>query len=179
MSVAALRRRIAEALEGLGADAGLVGRRGLPVFGEAARLHCVGLGADGRDKFLAPLAARAWQAMSAAAAAEQVELLLVSAFRSFDFQHALIRAKIAKGRSLDEVLRVNAPPGCSEHHSGRAVDIGSRGIAPLEEDFERTEAFAWLGANAARYGFGLSFPRENRYGYLYEPWHWCWHRRST
>jgi D-alanyl-D-alanine carboxypeptidase len=175
MSSAVLRQRIAAVLSGLGADSGLVSRRGLPVFADAARLHCVGLGADGRDKFLAPAAAQAWRAMSAAAAGERVELLLVSAFRSFDFQHALVRAKLDKGRSLDDVLSVNAPPGCSEHHSGRAVDLGSRGVAPLEEDFENTEAFAWLGANAPRFGFGLSYPRQNRYGYLYEPWHWCWH----
>lgn len=176
MSLAATRQRTAAVLEELGADPGLVTRRGLPLFTEAARLQCVGLGADGRDKFLAPPAARAWRAMQAAANGERVELLLISAFRSFAFQLALIRGKLARGRALDEVLRVNAPPGCSEHHSGRAVDLGCQGVAPLEEDFERTAAYAWLGANAGRFGFRLSYPRENRYGYLYEPWHWCWHQ---
>lgn len=176
MSLATTRQRTAAVLEELGADPQLLTRRGLPLYAEAARLQCVGLGADGRDKFLVPAAAQAWLALQAAAAGERVELLLISAFRSFAFQLALIRGKLARGRTLDEVLRVNAPPGCSEHHSGRAVDLGCQGIAPLEENFERTEAYTWLSANAARFGFRLSYPRENRYGYLYEPWHWCWHR---
>ncbi|MNW15580.1 D-alanyl-D-alanine carboxypeptidase [compost metagenome] len=44
----------------------------------------------------------------------------------------------------------------------------------LEEVFEQTPAFAWLQANADRFGFVLSFPRGNACGYLYEPWHWCY-----
>jgi D-alanyl-D-alanine carboxypeptidase len=113
--------------------------------------------------------------MRDAARADGVHLLLVSAFRSFEFQQALVRGKLDKGRSIDEVLAVNAPPGCSEHHSGRAVDIGSAGTPPLEEVFEETEAFTWLTRNAGRYAFTLSYPRGNAEGYLYEPWHWCWH----
>ena len=30
--------------------------------------------------------------------------------------------KLARGQSAEEVLRINAPPGYSEHHSGRAAD---------------------------------------------------------
>lgn len=175
-SSAELRQRIAAALAALGADPALVRRRRLPVFADARRLQCVGLGPDGRDKFLAPGAAQAWLAMRQAAAGDGTELLLLSAFRSFDFQVALIRGKLDKGRSLDDVFSVNAPPGCSEHHSGRAVDIGSRGTAPLEEDFEHTGAFAWLRQRAGEFGFRLSYPRDNRYGYLYEPWHWCFEK---
>ena len=175
---AILRERVRTALAELGADPELARRRRLPIFADARSLRFVGLGTDGRDKFLAPAAAGAWEAMCAAAQADGVELLLVSAFRSFAFQQALISAKLAKGRSVDEVFSVNAPPGCSEHHSGRAVDIGSRDTEPLEEDFERTESFAWLQKNAQRFGFALSYPRGNRHGFLYEPWHWCW-RRTT
>ncbi|MGH8446630.1 MAG: M15 family metallopeptidase, partial [Solimonas sp.] len=145
----------------------------------ARRLQPVGLGTDGRDKLLVPAAAQAWLAMRAAAADDGVELLLVSAFRSVDFQAALIRNKLKNGRSIDEVLQVNAPPGHSEHHTGRAVDIGEAGTPALEEAFEATRAYAWLSAQAGRYGFRLSYPRGNREGYLYEPWHWCWHRLAS
>jgi len=169
-----LRQQVQGTLRELGADPTLLRSRGLPLFTEARQLHCVGLGTDGRDKFLAPPAAAAWLAMREAAAGDGVELLLISAFRSFAFQLALIRGKLAKGRSIAEILTVNAPPGCSEHHSGRALDIGSRDTPALEEAFEHTEAFAWLNGNARRFGFRLSFPRGNQYGYLYEPWHWCW-----
>jgi zinc D-Ala-D-Ala carboxypeptidase len=171
-----MRQRVQAALAELGADPALIRQRRLPLFADARQLQCVGLGTDGRDKFLAPRAAQAWLAMRAAAAAEGVELLLISAFRSFEFQQALIRGKLAKGRSIGEILTVNAPPGCSEHHSGRAVDIGARDTPALEEAFENTPAYAWLEANAGSFGFRLSYPRGNSYGYLYEPWHWCYRR---
>ena len=174
MARPSLRKRVQDTLQELGADAALLRDRALPLFADARQLRCVGLGTDGRDKFLAPLAAEAWLAMREAAAQDGVELLLISAFRSFDFQLALIRGKQAKGRDIAEILTVNAPPGCSEHHSGRAVDIGARDTPALEEDFERTAAFVWLSHNANRFGFRLSYPRGNSYGYLYEPWHWCW-----
>lgn len=160
----------------LGIDTGLLVARMLRPYAEARRLQPVGLGTDGRDKLLAPAAAAAWQALRAAAAADGVELLLVSAFRSVEFQAALIRAKRDRGQPLEQILRVNAPPGYSEHHSGRAVDIGMRGIAALDEHFESTPAFAWLSAEASRFGFVLSYPRGNAQGYGYEPWHWCWRR---
>jgi D-alanyl-D-alanine carboxypeptidase len=69
---------------------------------------------------------------------------------------------------------VSAPSGYSEHHTGYAVDIGD-GKAPalnLKIDFENTAAFKWLKANAARFSFEMSFPRNNAQGLSYEPWHW-------
>jgi len=169
------RARIRETLAQWGVQEDILKVRRLPIHAEARSLHFAGLGTDGRDKFLAPRVADAWAAMRDAALADGIELLLVSAFRSFDFQVQLIQAKLAKGRMIDEILTVNAPPGCSEHHSGRAVDIGSRDSLPLEEHFEQTPAFAWLCTHAARFGFWLSYPRGNAEGFLYEPWHWCWH----
>jgi D-alanyl-D-alanine carboxypeptidase len=43
----------------------------------------------------------------------------------------------------------------------------------LEVDFEQTAAFAWLTAHAHEFGFRLSYPRGNEWGFQYEPWHWC------
>lgn len=173
-----MHARIRDTLTSLGADGALVKRRRLPVHPEAKQLACVGTGSDGRDKFLTPTAAAAWLAMRDAAARDSVSLLLISAFRSFDYQLSLIRAKLDRGRSIGDILSINAPPGCSEHHSGRAVDIGCAGMAPLEEDFETTAAFDWLQRRAGEFGFHLSYPRGNRHGYLYEPWHWCFHGRK-
>lgn len=173
------RAQLAAFWNELGIAADVVRSRRLPLHGEARRLTPVGLGTDGRDKVLVPGAAAGWSAMREAAAGDGCELLLVSAFRSYAFQARLIRDKLAKGRAIDEILTVNAPPGCSEHHTGRAVDIGTPGCPPLEEDFERTPAFAWLAAHAAAFGFRMSYPRDNAEGYLHEPWHWCWHRPGT
>jgi D-alanyl-D-alanine carboxypeptidase len=112
--------------------------------------------------------------MKSAASEAGAALYLVSAFRSFDRQCEILRAKLAAGQSLEEILGVSAPPGYSEHHTGRAVDIGASADDPLDEAFERTDAYAWLLANGARFGYALSYPRGNRYGYRYEPWHWLY-----
>jgi LAS superfamily LD-carboxypeptidase LdcB len=37
--------------------------------------------------------------------------------------------------------------------------------------FDNTPAYGWLGANAHRFGFELSYPEGNDH-YVYEPWHW-------
>jgi D-alanyl-D-alanine carboxypeptidase len=79
---------------------------------------------------------------------------------------------LKNGRPLDDILTHIAIPGFSEHHSGRAVDIHEDGHTVLEEEFEKTQAFAWLRENAARFGFRLSYPRGNDQGIIYEPWHW-------
>jgi D-alanyl-D-alanine carboxypeptidase len=82
--------------------------------------------------------------------------------------------KITCGQPLDRVLEVLAPPGCSEHHTGNAVDLGCTGALPLDPVFETTSGYFWLKRNASIFGFSLSYPRDNRYGYVYEPWHWCY-----
>ncbi|MEI6358111.1 MAG: M15 family metallopeptidase, partial [Verrucomicrobiota bacterium] len=101
-----------------------------------------------------------------------VTLLLISGFRSVEHQHQILAKKLAAGQTLEETLRVNAAPGYSEHHTGRAVDIGTPGCPPLEEAFEGTAAFAWLSRNAGAAGFRMTYPRGNPQGVIYEPWHW-------
>jgi D-alanyl-D-alanine carboxypeptidase len=125
------------------------------------------------QRLLAPAAA-AWRQMVAAAAGDEIQLQLVSAYRSVAYQEGILRKKLEKGQAIDEILRVSAAPGFSEHHSGRAVDITAPGFPALEKVFEDSEAFAWLGEHAARYGFRLSYPRGNPHGVAYEPWHWAW-----
>lgn len=166
------RRRIAALLANLGIDVQLFSERPLVLHAEARRLVPVGLGTDGRDKMLVPGAAKAWRSMSSSAKRDGIELLLVSAFRSVDFQAELIRGKLQRGLTIEAILAVNAPPGYSEHHTGAAIDIGFAGCAPLDEAFERTPAFAWLQQRAAEFGFSLSYARGNAEGFVYEPWHW-------
>jgi D-alanyl-D-alanine carboxypeptidase len=133
----------------------------------------------GRDRYHRALwlltpAARAWRAMRAAALQDGVMLEAISGFRSHLYQRGIFERKFARGLSLDAILRVNAAPGHSEHHSGCAVDIGTPGDRPAEEGFEATAAFAWLRRRAADFGFTMSYPRDNPHGITYEPWHWCW-----
>ncbi|MBW2449567.1 MAG: M15 family metallopeptidase [Deltaproteobacteria bacterium] len=134
---------------------------------------------DNRREFsLHPLAAREWKRMKEKAKGEGVDLQIVSAFRSIARQAEIIEEKRKKGIQEAEIFRVSAPPGFSEHHSGRAIDINTEGYEPLEEDFENSKAFMWLLKHAARFGFRLSYPRKNKYYIAYEPWHW-FHERSV
>jgi D-alanyl-D-alanine carboxypeptidase len=122
--------------------------------------------------------AEQWRALQRAAARDRVELQVVSAFRSVDAQRRIFERKLAAGQAIGDILRVNALPGCSEHHSGRALDLTTPGVEPLTEAFERTDAFAWLTQSAAECGLRLSYPRDNPFGVIYEPWHWYFVVRS-
>ena len=146
---------------------------GLPRFAEAAALVDVGENIVGRMQRLAPEAAERWSEMLDAAAGDRVSLLIVSGFRSVDYQAGLIRQKLAAGQSITEILQVNAAPGYSQHHTGLAIDIATPGSRPLTEEFEHTEAFSWLVENASAFGFSMTYPRDNRFGFVYEPWHWA------
>ena len=146
--------------------------RKLPHYPEARDLVEVGPNLVGRMQRLTPEAAGCWQRMVAAAAGDGLRLLIVSGFRSFDYQAELIRKKLAAGQTIEEILRVNAAPGFSQHHTGAAVDVASPGSRPLTEEFEHSEAFRWLNEHAGRFGFSMTYPRDNRWGFVYEPWHW-------
>lgn len=151
----------------------LVVDRKLPLFEEAEALQLAEVSSGGRAFYLTPAATAAWKTMKAAADRDAIEIHIVSAYRSVNRQIELIRQKLNAGRSLDDILKVLAPPGCSEHHTGRAVDIGAGDVQPLDPEFALTPAFSWLSAHAHRFGFALSFPQGNAFGYVYEPWHWC------
>lgn len=129
---------------------------------------------DGRVRLQAE-AAQQFLAMQGAARAQGIVLVALSGHRTYEEQKYLFfQIKQNRGQDARERAKVSAPPGYSEHHTGYAIDIGD-GNAPathIEESFETTAAFAWLEANATRYGFELSFPRDNEQGINYEPWHW-------
>ena len=145
---------------------------GPPAFDESQDLVEVGPNLVGRMQRLTPEAARQWRAMVEVAASDSVQLMIVSGFRSVEYQAALIRKKINAGQGIDDILTVNTAPGHSEHHTGRAVDIATPGSRPLTEEFESTDAFRWLELNASGHGFSLTYSRDNPWGIAYEPWHW-------
>lgn len=153
-------------------------RRGLPLQREAIKLVVIGRAADDNKIVrLTPRAAAAWKKMRAAAKQDGVELLPISGYRSVARQIRIIRKKLADGKSIGDILRYVAAPGCSEHHTGRAIDIGSPEDIKLDEDFAKTPEYRWLRRHAGKFGFHLSYPRRNAHGIGYEPWHWCWRAR--
>ncbi|HXD83949.1 MAG TPA: M15 family metallopeptidase, partial [Rudaea sp.] len=169
--------RLIESAFALGVPRDYGRTRGLRRVREPSRLESIGLDTQGREQFLAPRAARAWARMREAAARDGLELQVVSAFRSIEYQLGILRRKLERGQTMEQILRVSAAPGYSEHHSGRALDVTTPGFAALEEEFENSPAFAWLRKNAKLYNFVLSYPRKNPHGIAYEPWHFCWHAK--
>lgn len=161
----------------LGIPADYAASRHLRLQREAtiSRLVLIGRAADdGQRVRLAPRAAAAWYRMRDAAARDGITLLPLSGFRSVRRQTQNIRRKLTAGQSLADILRFVAAPGYSEHHTGRALDIGSPDDVSVEEKFGNTAAFRWLRRRAGEFGFTMTFPRGNRQGFGYEPWHWCW-----
>lgn len=145
----------------------------MPLQTEELNLCNSGPDMFGREQRMTAYAFEHWQAMQAAALEDNIELLLVSAFRSAEYQCEIIRNKLLQGQNLDDILKVNAAPGFSEHHTGRALDLSTTNTEPLSEEFEHTEAFHWLEHHAKDFDFHMSFPRDNPFGIIYEPWHWA------
>lgn len=157
----------------------LLQQRGLLRQEEAPQLVLAEVGEDGRQYMLTPAANQAWQAMKQAAANDGIDLLMISAFRSVARQTEIISDKLAGGMILTDILQVCAPPGYSEHHTGRAIDIATPDDPELEISFDTTPAFTWLKNNATRFGFQMSYPPGNSNGFQYEPWHWCFEKTDT
>jgi zinc D-Ala-D-Ala carboxypeptidase len=130
-------------------------------------------GIPGTNQKLAAPAATAYQRMVQAAKAEGINLYPISAHRSVKDQHAILKEKVRRGMSPDEILKYSAPAGYSEHHTGTALDIGTSPGTDLNEAFENTTAFQWLKSNGPRFGFKLSYDKNTSgKGTSYEPWHW-------
>ncbi len=75
--------------------------------------------------------------------------------------------------AFEETENKIALPGCSEHQTGYAFDIGCyrNGEYQLETTEEER---AWMRENAYKYGFILRYPKgkEEITGIMYEPWHY-------
>lgn len=117
------------------------------------------------------------KAMLDAAWKDNVELYILSPYRSFSTQSALFENEVKthlNGSTTWEQAEIKASaevarPGTSEHHTGLAVDFNS-----VETHFEDTEAFLWLKEHGEEYGFIMRYAEDKQdlTGVIYEPWHW-------
>lgn len=100
---------------------------------------------------------------------DNIELRVLSAYRSFDEQNEI------KGQFTRQygsgANTFSADQGYSEHQLGTAVDIVDPVTAATSQTFAQTDEYQWLLDNAHRYGFILSYPEGNQF-YIFEPWHW-------
>lgn len=105
---------------------------------------------------------------------------IISGYRSYSAQSIAYNkwATLYPGH----VNIISAPPGFSEHQLGTVIDFGSPELPDIVGDpeiefhtyFYRTSEGQWLRANAHKYGFTLSYPRQafEVTGFYYEPWHY-------
>jgi LAS superfamily LD-carboxypeptidase LdcB len=85
------------------------------------------------------------------AAADGIELVVNSGWRSADYQNRLLRAAVSEYGSVKEAARWVATADTSPHVSGDAVDIGA------------VDATTWLSEHGAAYGLCQIYRNE--------PWH--------
>ena len=137
-------------------------------------------------QFIDSRVASAYEAMRADAKSAGHNLYLRSGFRKISLQQIYYDANVKKymdqGHSREEAIRLTlryfTEPGHSEHHSGLALDIITveyhQQIYSLNEQFAKTEAFAWLSEHCAEYGFILRYPegKTDITKINYEPWHY-------
>ncbi len=107
--------------------------------------------------------------MAEAAKKAGLDLRTDSGYRSPGFQKRIIKRRMEKGDSFEEVARFTAPPGYSQHHTGRAVDL-----VPSEARFAHTEMYEWLKEHAGAFGFAETYPEPEVPAEImyWESWHW-------
>ncbi len=138
--------------EAVGSGLGAVDSKNIPIELKAygnGRIPASALSPiAGSDHQLWTPAARSFEAMRAAAAADGVTIGITDSYRTYDTQVDLVRRK-----GLYSQGGLAAEPGTSRHGWGIALD--------LKLD---SSAQSWIRANGATYGFHENVARE--------PWHW-------
>lgn len=108
----------------------------------------------------------------------QKKLLIDSGYRSPAYQVIIFLwyLNFHKFNFLKNIKRV-ALPGYSEHGfpKQQAVDFITINGIPTDNkplDFAKTIEYKWLLQNADKFNFYQSYPRNNKLGIMFEPWHW-------
>lgn len=151
--------------------------------------YCDGIDTDlvyesWREYYLDSRAAEYMKQMIKAAEEDGIQLVVMSAYRSVEYQQNNFDKSVQdridnRGMTYEEAyadtLKEVQLPGYSEHNAGVAADIMSNEETSMEDDrFKNTKAYEWLRENAADYGFILRYPenKEDITGIIYEPWHY-------
>lgn len=124
---------------------------------------------NGEELYCSRLAYNAFIQMYNAAKGEGYDLVINSAYRSYQDQEDTVQLyKDLYGDSYVE--KYVAKPGYSEHQTGLAFDVGSAN----SRVFANSKEYVWMKDNAYKYGFILRF--DERYvdytRFRAEPWHY-------
>lgn len=109
-------------------------------------------------------------------------LVVTDGYRTHEEQQSIIDAAKEKGRE-----QYVAAVGESEHHTGRAVDLGGCSMTDgvrddnaerleLRNNFDTLPEYQWLVENGSKYGFHQTYTADNEHetGMPAEPWHWLY-----
>ena len=122
------------------------------------------------------------KAMAAAARAAGARLSVQSAYRSYTTQLSTFRYWV-RVLGYSAAIKSGARAGHSEHQLGTTIDLRSYGgsAAWYYSDWGTSRAGKWLKANAAKYGFVMSYPKGKASVtcYDYEPWHFRYVGRAN
>lgn len=148
-------------------------QRALPSDYEPSDLVIPNVKSDRWTFYLRKEASTQLEKMFNSAKADGVNLVLISAYRSYDTQTSLFNNYVSSD-GYENANKYSAKPGHSEHQTGLTVDISDeKGMYYLSQQFEISVEGIWLRENSYKFGYILRYPKgkENITGYMYEPWH--------
>ena len=137
-------------------------------------------------------AKEAFDKMKVEAAKENINLEVVSGYRTFQRQKEIYEGKyrrfIKEGLSPEnaivKIIEYSTIPGTSRHHWGTDLDmIDANAPRPanllLAENYHGLGAFCklkmWMDENSEKFGFFEVYTNNgNRKGFKYEPWHFSY-----
>lgn len=115
-------------------------------------------------------------AMMSAAKKDKIPLHIRCAFRDVNSQSKMYKkyAHLNSPESGSAFALGILPPGCSEHHTGLAIDFSTSTTNPVENFFDSSSTGEWLRKNSWKYGFILRYPKdkESITRMHYTPWHY-------
>lgn len=126
---------------------------------------------DGEETLIEKNTYLAYQNLQKALKKENIEIGIESVFREIAYQEELKnRLFIEKGE--DYVKKYVAEPGCSEHHTGLAIDMAIKKDGIYQEN-PSIEDYQKIHSVLHKFGFILRYPegKEDITGYSYEPLH--------
>ncbi len=130
--------------------------------------------------------------MHEAAMKDGINLVVISALRTFDHQKRIWENKWNGRQKLfgdiyatdidcdveraKEILRFSAMPGTSRHHWGADIDLNSLQNSYFESGYGE-QVYKWLKKNAGAFGFCQPYTPHGQSrggGYEEEKWHWSY-----
>lgn len=126
----------------------------------------------------------AFKEMHAAALKDNVNLIIRSASRNFDYQKRIWNRKWSEKRKqfpdskrrVQDILKYSSMPGTSRHHWGTEIDLNSFNNNWFGSG-KGKKLFDWMTNNAHKYGFCRPYSKKNEKrltGYNEEKWHWSY-----